>query len=90
MKQVEGVGAIVDEEDAGIGGDGQAEEAARARSSGVVHQLFGHLIATGSRLDDVTVVAIGGQNMAVGGNGQAERVVDRAATGDGFACTGAA
>src|SRR5215469_9034182 len=81
---IQGIAAIIDEVDAGaIGYDGQTEEAAGSgRCPSTVYQPFGDLGTAGRSFHDPAVGAVRGQNIAVGSDGEAERVANRAVGGD--------
>src|SRR5579859_4417488 len=90
VENIERVGAVVHEVDAhATGYDCQTEETARSgRRSGLVEEFVRDLSPTRCGFDDSAVVAVHCQDVAVGGDSQSKRIVERAVRGDIFAGEG--
>src|SRR5579859_3912222 len=90
VKNIERVGAVVHEVDAHAAGyNRQTEETARSgRGSSLVEEFVRDLSATRCGFHDSAIVAVHCQDVAVGGDGHAKRVVESAVRGDIFAGEG--
>jgi len=81
MQQVERVGAVVDKVDA-VGREDEAEEATGARGEGrrqgVVDELEVNLLAAWADFDELAVISVGHDDVAVGRNDGTERGVEEA------------
>src|SRR5215471_14003427 len=74
MKNVECVIPIVNEVDGGPSSDSQSEESTCAGAAGI-DRLDCDLLVGGRGLDDVAVASVNRENVAIGRDGQAERLV---------------
>lgn len=90
MEKVEGAGGVVRKVDAVFRGDDTEECACPGEGAfGVIHELDGNLLARERfDLNGVAVVASGGDQVAVGCEGEAERIMGRPAGVRERACGG--
>src|SRR5579872_5854015 len=87
VENVQRVGAVVHEVDAhATGYNCQAEETTCSGwGSAFIEEFVRDLSATRGGFHDPAIVAVHGQDVTVGGDSQAKRVVERAVGGDIFA-----
>jgi hypothetical protein len=79
MQQIQRIASVIDEIDAGFRNIDQSKERAAAgrRAASVTDQLFSYLSSMRIELDDEAIAAVDSEDMAVGGDGQAEALVER-------------